>query len=205
MTPTERANLERRHQRSLQTSSINPGTTGIGVGEIGPYSRSTLQKGEIPRFYTKLHWAIFLKAGIAFIMGSFLIIALAISAITEGIVMSEITPALLLSGAVWAVVCFLSAFIRYKASEFTVTNKRLIVKTGLIQRQTHEMFLSKIESIKVDQGLFGRLFDSGTIVTYGTGGTKQKFINVSSPIKLRSVIQEVQVDHEEMILTRTRN
>ena len=97
----------------------------------------------------------------------------------------------------WAAICFLPAFISYKTSEFTVTDKRLIVKTGFIRRQTHEIFISKLESVSVDQGILGRMFDAGTIITSGTGGTKQKFPNVSTPLKLRSAIQEIQAENEK--------
>src|SRR5450759_2079326 len=38
-------------------------------------------------------------------------------------------------------ISLLLAFIRYKTTEFAVTDKRIIAKTGLIARKTVEMFL----------------------------------------------------------------
>lgn len=109
----------------------------------------------------------------------------------------QVATFLLLWNVVWATVCFLPAFISYKTSEFTVTDKRLIVKTGFIRRQTHEIFISKIESVSVDQGILGRMFNAGTIITSGTGGSKQKFSNVANPLELRSAIQLVQAEAEK--------
>ena len=63
------------------------------------------------------------------------------------------------------------------ADEFVVTNKRVIVKTGLISRRTLEMNLNKIESVNVDQSILGRLLNYGTITIIGTGGTKESFTN----------------------------
>jgi len=171
---------------------------GIGVSQIGEYSRSTLQKGETPLYYTTLHWVVFVKAGLVYVLLGLFLGGLPITPI---ILFAQGEPgigfAFLVWNLFWAAICFLPAFISYKTSEFTVTDKRLIVKTGFIRRQTHEIFISKLESVSVDQGILGRMFDAGTIITSGTGGTKQKFPNVSTPLKLRSAIQEIQAENEK--------
>lgn len=77
-------------------------------------------------------------------------------------------------------------------SEYAVTNKRVIMKTGLIRRQTLEMNISKIESINVDQSMLGRILGYGDITVVGTGGTRESFLTVSSPIKFRKKFQELQ-------------
>ena len=171
---------------------------GIAVSQIGDYSRSTLQKGETPLYYTTLHWVVFVKAGLVYVLLGFFVGGLPIMPIlmfAEGELGVDFV--FLVWNLIWAAICFLPVFISYKTSEFTVTDKRLIVKTGFIRRQTHEIFISKLESVSVDQGILGRLFDFGTIITSGTGGTKQKFPNVSTPLTLRSAIQEIQAENEK--------
>ncbi len=64
--------------------------------------------------------------------------------------------------------------VDYRSTELAVTNKRIITKSGLIQRNTTEMFLEKVESIQVDQGILGRIFDFGSITISGTGGDKSR-------------------------------
>jgi uncharacterized membrane protein YdbT with pleckstrin-like domain len=86
---------------------------------------------------------------------------------------------------------FISPLLDRYADEFAVTNKRVIVKTGLISRRTLEMNLNKIESVNVDQSIFGRLFGYGTITIIGTGGTKESFPNISEPLKFRKKFQEL--------------
>jgi hypothetical protein len=44
--------------------------------------------------------------------------------------------------------------------------------------------LDKVESIGVDQGMLGRMFDYGTIVVSGSGGTKEGFPNIAAPMVL---------------------
>ncbi len=77
------------------------------------------------------------------------------------------------------------------ADEFVVTNKRVIVKTGLISRRTLEMNLNKIESVNVDQSVMGRLLNYGTITIIGTGGTKESFTNIAHAVEFRKKFQEV--------------
>jgi uncharacterized membrane protein YdbT with pleckstrin-like domain len=80
---------------------------------------------------------------------------------------------------------WLWAWIVYSTTELAITNKRVIAKTGLIQRRTIEMFLEKIESIQVDQSVLGRLFNFGSVVISGTGVHSAPFKNISDPLALR--------------------
>lgn len=84
----------------------------------------------------------------------------------------------------------LAAFIRQRTTEMAVTNKRVIIKTGLISRRTVELNLSKVENVAVDQGILGRMLDYGTITVVGTGGTREVFAHVLSPLQFRRAVQE---------------
>ena len=77
------------------------------------------------------------------------------------------------------------AYIRYKTTEFAVTDRRIIAKTGLISRSTVELFLDKVEALHVDQSVWGRLLDFGTIIIRGTGTTLEPIRSISAPLALR--------------------
>ena len=77
------------------------------------------------------------------------------------------------------------AWIVYATTELAITNKRVIAKTGLVQRRTMEMFLEKIESIQVAQSVLGRLFNFGSVVISGTGVHSAPFKSISDPLALR--------------------
>jgi uncharacterized membrane protein YdbT with pleckstrin-like domain len=79
----------------------------------------------------------------------------------------------------------LKAGARSLTTEFALTDKRIIAKTGLLQRHSLEIVLPKVESIRVIQPLIGRLLDYGTIVVVGTGGTAERFRFISHPHILR--------------------
>ena len=88
---------------------------------------------------------------------------------------------------------FISPLIKMLESEFAITDRRVIIKEGIISRRTIEMNLKKIETINVDQSILGRILGYGTITIIGTGGTKEAFPNISRPLKFRKCFHE----HEE--------
>ena len=91
------------------------------------YIESNLLSDEHVVYAASLHWKIFWK--------SFAIIAV-------GIGLLFIQP--LAGGAVIFAGLFagLPAFIGYKTSEFAVTNKRVIIKVGLLRRRTLELLFA---------------------------------------------------------------
>lgn len=83
----------------------------------------------------------------------------------------------------------LSRWIAYATSEFAVTDRRVIIKTGLLRRRTLEMQLAKLEAIAVNQGLAGRIFGYGNITVTGSGGTKEPFKMIQGPLDFRRATQ----------------
>lgn len=97
---------------------------------------------------------------------------------------------LLLPAAGLGLILLVWAYIAYKTTEFAVTDKRLIAKTGLISRNTVEMFLDKVESLNVAQTVMGRILDYGTVTIRGTGSTSEPIKNISAPLVLRKHFME---------------
>ena len=91
---------------------------------------------------------------------------------------------------------WISPIIRQMTSEFVITNKRIIMKTGLISRKTFEMNLQKIESVNVDQSFWGRLLGFGTVSIVGTGGSRESFSDISKPLLFRRKFQETEITTE---------
>jgi uncharacterized membrane protein YdbT with pleckstrin-like domain len=91
---------------------------------------------------------------------------------------------LILIGIPWLI----AVILQKKTTEMAVTNKRVIIKTGILSRRTIEMNLSKIENIEVNQNIIGRIFGYGIITIVGTGGTHEPFENVSQPLEFRKSV-----------------
>ena len=88
-----------------------------------------------------------------------------------------------------AIILGLLKYLVFISSEFAVTNKRVIIKVGVLRRRTLELLLSKVEAVAVTQGIIARIFGCGSIVVTGTGGTKEAFSNISSPLEFRRAVQ----------------
>jgi len=143
------------------------------------YIESHLLPDETIKYRGRLHWFPFLPA---YLLGA-LFGAIAVA----GFAMQ--TWWLGIAGLVVAIPTFAWIYITKTTSEFCVTDKRVVIKVGFIQRRTVETMLGKVESIGVDQGLVGRLFDFGSILVVGTGGTQDKFHNISNPLEFRRQVQ----------------
>ena len=149
---------------------------------MGSYVNSHLDPNERIIYQSRLHWIIYL--GPVVIVGVGLVLAV------PG------APGLSAAGgaAVLALglVSILAAWVRQISSEFAVTDKRVIIKTGFLSRRTIELNMSKVESVQVDQDIFGRLLGYGTITVIGTGGTHEPFPLLDDPIGFRHAVQQQQ-------------
>ena len=139
------------------------------------YVEENLMKGEQVVYQTSLHWFVY---------------AVPIVMTLLGLVMFLARPAVGLVFLILAGVVGLGVWLMVSNAEFAVTNRRVIMKTGWLNRRSLELLLAKIESISVEQGLGGKLCGYGTIVVSGTGGSHEPFKNIADPFEFRKQVQE---------------
>lgn len=72
-------------------------------------------------------------------------------------------------------------------SIYAVTNRRVIIKTGVVSRRTVELVLAKCEGIQVMQSVTGRIFGYGSIVVT-TGGDTNCYYYVANPFRFKREI-----------------
>jgi len=87
------------------------------------------------------------------------------------------------------ILLLIAAYVAMISTEMAVTNKRVIIKVGLISTRTIEMNLNKIENIGVDQDIIGKMFNYGTVTIVGTGGTREPFKHIVTPFEFRKAVQ----------------
>jgi uncharacterized membrane protein YdbT with pleckstrin-like domain len=97
----------------------------------------------------------------------------------------------------FGLIFWLAAFLRYISTEVAYTNKRVIAKFGFISRRTIEINIKKIESIQVEQGIFGRLFNYGSLVVSGAGSPQAPIPGISNPMSFRNSFQQYMDDHHD--------
>ena len=67
-----------------------------------------------------------------------------------------------------------------------MTDRRIVYKRGLIKRHTIEMNMDKVESVDVDQSIFGRLLNYGDITIHGTGESSEPLRSIGAPLDFRN-------------------
>ena len=83
----------------------------------------------------------------------------------------------------------MQGIVRRNATEVAVSNKRVLIKTGVLARKSIEVLLGKVESIGVQESAMGRMLGYGSVVVRGTGGTFETFHNISHPDEFRRQVQ----------------
>jgi uncharacterized membrane protein YdbT with pleckstrin-like domain len=160
------------------------------------YVEQNLMPGERILVKARLHWALFLGPIIVLLGGVLIAAALGFAgySLLQTSDSSDAGMALLVcclpTTLLVGVLSVGSALVTYFSTEFALTDRRIIAKSGFLRRRSLEILLSKVESIGVTQPLVGRALDYGTVVVSGSGGTKQGFPNIANPMDLRNRIND---------------
>lgn len=140
------------------------------------YIEDNLTESEQIVYKTKIHWAIFSGPVISCLLGI-------LGVINRNV---EFLFWLTIISPFWGLGVFLTRY----TSEFGLTTQRVMIKVGIIHRRTLDIFLSKVESISVDQSVGGRMLGYGDLIIVGSGGTKEVFKTVNKAIEFRKKVQE---------------
>lgn len=105
------------------------------------------------------------------------------------IVHSFIYSFCLYAGHLFLLLGFISALLAWvrTVAIFAVTNKRVYIRQGLIAQTSFEILLKKAEGIGLDQPLWGRILNYGTIV-YAGAGNRESFPRVANAVEFRRQI-----------------
>jgi len=89
-----------------------------------------------------------------------------------------------------SLVFLIWAWIRVRSTELAITNRRIIAKFGFVKRHTVEINLEKVESLRVEQGVWGRILNFGTIFISGSGSSVAPIPNIADPLVFRRKFME---------------
>ncbi len=158
---------------------------------MGNYVDSNLSQDETVAYSARVSlW----KYWFSFLIGGFLVLAaltgFAASVSAKGgtgsMLGSKFNAALLVAG----LVVFAWPLIARRSTELVITNKRLIAKSGIVSTQSIEIRFDRIESVRVNQSLLGRIFNYGDIVVTGTGSTFDPIPNIANPMQFRTALNQ---------------
>lgn len=127
----------------------------------------------------RLHWVIFLGP-----------LVMACAAMGVGIYIPQVKEIALLF-VVFALLWAAVTWVTYQFSSLTIQNKQVILRTGVLVRNTTDIPLGKIESIDIRQSLFGSILGYGILLITGTGGTRYMINYLDKPLTCRRYIEQL--------------
>jgi len=122
---------------------------------------------------------LIVAAGVAMGIGG--VLTIPTSFVVGGYVLAVAGGVVLLVGA----GRMLRTLVLRNTTDMVVTNRRVLLRTGVLNKATDEMFLNKIESVEVDQNIWGRLLNYGTVEVNGSGEGELFFRSIGSPKEFR--------------------
>jgi uncharacterized membrane protein YdbT with pleckstrin-like domain len=89
------------------------------------------------------------------------------------------------------VITVLVGFIKRVATVYTITDRRLNIKIGIIARKVQETRLQRVQNVNYDQGVYERIMQIGDVefTTAGTDESNFVFAGVAQP---EQVVQQVE-------------
>lgn len=139
------------------------------------FINSSLTKDEKVIFIYKLHWIVWLKVIFLFLFGLLTL------------------PVFI---GIFFIIASITSTLAIIGTEYGITNKKIIGKTGFIFRKNIDLRLNRVESVILDQGIFGRMFGYGHVVFNGTGSGKNGFLFVENPMLVKNQINQIIEDNE---------
>jgi uncharacterized membrane protein YdbT with pleckstrin-like domain len=88
-------------------------------------------------------------------------------------------------------VTIIVGFIRRVATVYTITDRRLNIKIGIVSRKVQETRLQRVQNVNFNQGVYERLMQIGDVefTTAGTDESNFVFAGVAQP---EQVVQNVE-------------
>ncbi len=156
------------------------------------YIENNLMEDETMVHLTRLHPIVLLTPAmlVSFLAGTWTIV--------RDVQFANITVLLFLGVALFRLV---DRIVFYITSEFGITSKRVLGKTGFIRRRSLDIVLAKVEAIRLSQSILGRILNYGDLEVTGTGGTEEVLRFIPDPLLFRKAVQEQLADIEGGVRT----
>lgn len=94
-----------------------------------------------------------------------------------------------------AVALVVRPWLRWRGSRLLVTDRRLLMRSGLLRRRGRDLPLGRVADVSFEQGPLERIFGSGTLVVEAGGeGEAVRMADVPSVRRVQEVLLELLPD-----------
>lgn len=91
------------------------------------------------------------------------------------------------------VFILVSVWIKICRTSYTITNRRIIITSGWLSKEQHEIWIKDMRGASMSQGMLQRLFGLGNVAigTAATGGTEIMMIGVAGPQEIVDLVNSL--------------
>jgi uncharacterized membrane protein YdbT with pleckstrin-like domain len=159
---------------------------------LGSYIEKSLGKGEEIKYSARVSlWRFWLRIiiGACLVVGSLWAVIPAFLPQAGKHIASGMEYSM---GAVLVIglILLIWPFLARRATEIVITDRRLIAKSGFFSTNSIEIRFEKIETVRVNQSLAGKIFGYGDILVTGTGSTFDPITDISRPMVFRTALNQ---------------
>lgn len=142
-----------------------------------------LVKGEEVIVQARIHWAIYWRAAAVLIL----------SVLVGGFIVKELGYLLLVT----SLAMFIHAWLKKSILLLVVTNKRILVRYGILQVDVVDMHFDKTESIELERMIPGYLLGYANVVLMGTGNRYVVVPYVENAVEIRRTYNKIVLSDDE--------
>lgn len=132
------------------------------------YPTKLLSDDEVIKFEMRPHWRALILPVITLVVDVFLFVLLfmLVGSWWAGTVLRWILVAIAVVILVWRVI---TPFMRWISTQYVFTDRRVIVRDGVIAKHGRDMPLSKVNNVTFDVSMLGRMLNYGELHIQSAG------------------------------------
>ncbi|MGO1544356.1 MAG: PH domain-containing protein [Gulosibacter sp.] len=158
--------------------------------------RRFLGENENVVFHMRTHWKR--------IFGHVLLGLLIIAAAVAGTIFMPAEAQPIASYIIWGIAVIalfpatISPLLKWLSSTFTITDRRIITRTGILHKKGHDIPLGRISNVSYEHSMWDRIFGCGTLILQ---------TSADEPLHLDDIprVERVHVQMTEMLFVMDQN
>jgi uncharacterized membrane protein YdbT with pleckstrin-like domain len=127
------------------------------------YPQKLLSQGEVIKFEMKPHWRALIWPMLL------LIVVVGLGAFLFTLIPPPVNLAIVVLVVVILVWFTLIPFLRWVTTQYVFTNRRVIIRRGLLTKQGRDMPLSKVNNVTFEVTFLGRILNFGRLIIQSAG------------------------------------
>lgn len=161
------------------------------------YLSELLGEGETIVFTSRQHWFILFARVLIELVLLILIVAAAVVSYNAWDAPGQYIA--LAAGAVGVLVLLsaLTDYMRWNNEQFVVTDRRVLQLEGVFNKNVLDSSLEKINDVELQQSMFGRMFDYGTIeILTASEEAINRMDNIAHPLQFKRAMQDARARYD---------